>query len=56
MDDYYFFVNNPTEEVFTATSTNTVIRETEYNYTYNSMGYPVSRSDVAETVTYEYYD
>ena len=56
IDDFFSFVNNPTSEILTDLSTNSVISEKNYTYTYDNDDYAISRTDGTETITYEYYE
>lgn len=56
IDDFFSFVNNPTSQILTDLSNNSVISEKNYTYTYDNDDYAISRTDGTETITYEYYE
>ena len=56
IDDFFSFVNNPTSKITTDLSTNSIVSEKNYTYTYDGDDYATSRTDGTETITYEYYE
>jgi hypothetical protein len=55
IDDFFSFKNNPTSQILTDLSNDTVIFEKNYTYTYDNDDYATSRTDGTEIITYEYY-
>lgn len=55
IDDVFSFNNNLTSEILTDLTNSNVIYQRNYTYTYDSDDYATSKTDGAETITYEYY-
>lgn len=56
IDDFFSFRNNPTSQILTDLSNNTVISETNYTYTYDSDDYAIMKTNGIGSITYEYYE